>query len=99
MEMVLTGRFITAEEALKAGLINKVVPTEVYLSETVKMAREIAALSPVAVKLAKEAVLASFNTSLDQGLILERKNFYLCFASDDQKEGMQAFIDKKAPEI
>lgn len=95
MEVVLTGRFLTAEEALKAGLINKIVPNEMCLREAFALAKNIAAQSPVAVKLAKEAVLAAFNTSLDEGLILERKNFYLCFASEDQKEGMNAFIEKE----
>ena len=95
MEMVLTGRFISADEALKAGLINKVVPVELYLEEAVKMAEEVASLSPMAVQLAKEAVLASFNTTLDQGLILERKNFYLTFATEDQTEGMNAFVEKR----
>ncbi len=97
MEMVLTGKFISAEEAQGAGLINKVVPVDVYLSEAVKLAKEVASMSPVAVKLAKEAVLESFNTSLDEGLVLERKNFYLLFAGEDQKEGMQAFIEKRKP--
>ena len=99
MEMVLTGDFINADEALKSGLINKVVPVEVYLSEAIKLAKKIALMSPVAVKLAKEAVISSFNTTLDQGLILERKNFYLCFASADQKEGMSAFVEKRKPEF
>ena len=95
MEMVLTGKFIGADDALAAGLINKVVPVEFYLTEAVNIAKEISQLSPVAVRLAKEAVLASFNNTLDEGLIIERKNFYLCFASEDQKEGMKAFIEKR----
>ncbi len=99
MEMVLTGRFITAEEALRAGLVNRVVPVEFYLKEALMWAQEIAQLSPVAVKLAKEAVLQAFNTSLDEGLLLERKNFYLCFASEDQKEGMKAFVEKRKPQF
>jgi enoyl-CoA hydratase len=99
MEIVLTGRFITAEEALRAGLINRVVPVEFYLKEALLWAQEIAQLSPVALKLAKEAVLQAFNTSLDEGLMLERKNFYLCFASEDQKEGMKAFVEKRKPEF
>jgi len=97
MEMVLTGRHITAEEALKAGLINRVVPVELYLQEAVKLAEEIAALSPLAVKMAKESVLKAFDSSLEEGLHFERKNFYLLFASDDQKEGMQAFVEKRTP--
>jgi enoyl-CoA hydratase len=97
MEMVLTGRFITADEAHKAGLINKVVPVELYLQEAIKLASEIATLSPLAVKMAKEAVLKSFDASLEEGLQFERKNFYLLFASEDQKEGMQAFTEKRPP--
>jgi enoyl-CoA hydratase len=97
MEMVLTGKFITAEEAEKYGLVNRVVPVELYLEEAYKLAAEIAQQSPVAVRLAKEAVLRSFETSLEEGLHFERKNFYLAFASEDQKEGMQAFIQKRKP--
>ena len=99
MEMVLTGRFITAEEALKAGLINRIYPVELYLKMSIEWAKEIAELSPVAIKLAKEAVLQSFNTPLDEGLLLERKNFYLCFAAEDQKEGMAAFVEKRKAEF
>lgn len=95
MEMVLTGRFLSGEEALKAGLINKVVPVELYLKEAVSLAKQIAENSPVALKLAKESVLQAFNSSLDEGLLFERKNFYLCFSSEDQKEGMKAFIEKR----
>jgi enoyl-CoA hydratase len=97
MEMVLTGRFITAEEAQQAGLINRVVPPELYLSEAFRLAAEVAAMSPLAVKMAKEAVLRAFDSGLEEGLHFERKNFYLLFASSDQKEGMQAFIDKRTP--
>ena len=88
MEMVLTGKFITAEEALQAGLINRIVPVELLLDEATKLAREIAKQSPVAIRLAKEAVNQAFNSTLDEGLMYERKNFYLTFASEDQKEGM-----------
>jgi enoyl-CoA hydratase len=98
MELVLTGRFISAEEAFRYGLINKVVPIEMYLNEAVQLASEIAQMSPVAVQLAKEAVNRSFETQLDEGLMFERKNFYLAFASEDQKEGMKAFIEKRKPE-
>ncbi len=99
MEMVLTGKFISAEEALQAGLINKIVPVEVLREETLKLAREIAKLSPVAIKLAKESVNNAFNSTLDEGLIFERKNFYLTFASEDQKEGMAAFVEKRPAEF
>lgn len=98
MEMVLTGRMISADEALRWGLINKVVPIEYYLEEAKAWAREIASKPPVAVKLAKESVLKSFDTTIEGGLEFERKNFYLLFASDDQKEGMKAFGEKRKPE-
>lgn len=98
MEMVLTGKFITGEEACAAGLVNKVVPVEFYLEEAQLLASEIASRPPVAVRLAKEAVLKSFDTTIEMGLEFERKNFYLLFASDDMKEGMAAFIEKRKPE-
>ena len=97
MEMVLTGMFISAQDAFKAGLVNKVVPVELYLHETIKLAKKVAEMSPIAIKLAKESVLQAFNSTLDEGLLFERKNFYLTFASKDQKEGMSAFIEKRAP--
>lgn len=97
MEMVLTGRVISAEEALRYGLINKVVPVEYYLEEAKSWAREIASKPPVAVRLAKESVLKSFDTTIEGGLEFERKNFYILFASDDQKEGMTAFAEKRMP--
>ncbi|PTX19439.1 short chain enoyl-CoA hydratase [Pontibacter mucosus] len=99
MEMVLTSRFMSAVEAEKHGLINRVVPVELYLEEAFKLASEIAQMSPVAAKLAKEAVNRSFETNLDEGLYFERKNFYLCFASEDQTEGMNAFVEKRKPEF
>ena len=97
MEMVLTGKFISAEEALASGLINKVVPIELYLEEAVKMAKEITVQSPIAIRLAKESVLKAFESGLQEGLYFERKNFYMCFASEDQKEGMKAFVEKRKP--
>lgn len=99
MEMVLTGSMVTAEEALRSGLINRVVPVELYLEEAVKLAKLIAEMPPLAVKMAKEAVLKAFDTGLEEGLQFERKNFYLLFASQDQKEGMQAFIEKRKPQF
>ncbi len=95
MELVLTGRFISAEEALFYGLVNKVVPVEMYLYEAVQLAKEIVQMSPIAVQLAKESVNRSFETHLDEGLSFERKNFYLTFASEDQKEGMKAFMERR----
>ncbi len=98
MELVLTGRFISAQEAYERGLINKVVPVEMYMYESIALAKEIAQMSPVAALLAKESINRSFETHLDEGLHFERKNFYLTFASEDQKEGMQAFIEKRRAE-
>ncbi|GJM29350.1 MAG: enoyl-CoA hydratase [Cyclobacteriaceae bacterium] len=97
MEMVLTGKFISAEEALNYGLINKVVPVESYLGEALKLGKTIAEMSPIAVRLAKESVNKAFDSDLDTGLQFERKNFYMLFGSNDQKEGMDAFINKRKP--
>ena len=96
MEMVLTGNFISAEEAKAAGLVNKVVPVEVYLQEAVKLAKDIAAKSPIAVQMAKESVNKAFEMPLQEALYFERKNFYMLFATEDQKEGMAAFVEKRA---
>ena len=98
MEMVLTGRMITADEALRWGLVNKVVPAESLLGEARAWAAEIASLPPLAVRLAKEAVLKSFDTTIEGGLAFERKNFYLLFSSEDQKEGMRSFLEKRRPQ-
>ncbi len=97
MELVLSGRFLSAEEAYFYGLVSKIVPVEMYLQEALTLAGEIAAMSPIAIQLAKEAVNRSFETQLDEGLAFERKNFYLTFATADQKEGMSAFIEKRKP--
>lgn len=97
MELVLTGRFIAAEEALDLGIVNKIVPLEMCLPEATRLATEIAQMSPIAVQLAREAVNNAFETHLNEGLQFERKNFYLCFSSEDQKEGMKAFIEKRKP--
>ena len=95
MEMILTGEMISAQEALKIGLVNKVAPVELYLEEAKNMAAAIAKKSPVAVRLAKEAILQAFETPLTDGLIHERKNFYMLFATKDQKEGMTAFMERR----
>lgn len=99
MELVLTGNFISADEAMSYGLVNKVVPTEMYLEAASDLAEQIAQMSPVAVKLAKESVNRAFETHLDEGLHFERKNFYLTFASEDQTEGMNAFVEKRKPDF
>jgi len=97
MELILTGRFFGAAEAKEIGLVNRVVPVERYLEEAVALAQEIAERSPMAVRIAKEAVLRAFETGLSDGLDYERKLFYMLFATEDQKEGMAAFIEKRKP--
>lgn len=97
MELALTGRMLSAQEALRAGLVNRVVPVEGYLHEATALAQEVASKAPVAARLAKEAVLKAFSTTLEAGLEFERKNFYMLFATEDQKEGMEAFVEKRKP--
>jgi enoyl-CoA hydratase len=98
MEMVLNGRFLSAGEAYQFGLVNRVVPVENHLEEAVKLAAEIAARAPVALRLAKEAVNAIFEMPLQSGLAHERRLFYMLFSTEDQKEGMDAFINKRPAE-
>jgi enoyl-CoA hydratase len=98
MEMVLNNRTLTAEEALHFGLVNRVVPVERYLDEALALAGEIADRAPLAVRLGKEAVNHAFESFLGDGLADERRAFYFLFASADQKEGMQAFIEKRKAE-
>jgi enoyl-CoA hydratase len=95
MEIVLNNRLLTAEEAREFGLINRVVPIERYLEEALQLAAEIAARAPLAVRLGKEAVNHAFESFLSDGLADERRAFYMLFASQDQKEGMQAFVEKR----
>ena len=97
MEMILTGKRIGAEEARGLGLVSRVVPKEAYLEEAKKVASEIASKSPVAVRLAKMSVNKTFEMGLKDGLDFERELFYLLFASEDAKEGMGAFMEKRKP--
>ncbi|MFD2234037.1 enoyl-CoA hydratase [Phaeospirillum tilakii] len=97
MEMVLTGRMIDAAEAERAGLVSRVVPLAELVEEAVKVAEKIAGLSRPVVLMAKEAVNAAFETSLSQGIRFERRLFHATFATEDQKEGMAAFIEKRSP--
>ena len=98
MEVILNNRVLTAAEALQFGLVNRVVPVERYLDEALTLAAEVAARAPVAVRHAKRAVNESFESSLTEGLAEERRLFYELFATDDQKEGMKAFLEKRKPE-
>ena len=98
MEIVLTGRRLSADEAVQHGLANRVVPVETYLDEAIKFAAQIAEQAPIAARMAKEAVNAAFETTLQEGLSYERRLFYLLFSTEDQKEGMEAFINKRPPE-
>lgn len=98
MEIVLNGRFLTAQEAQEAGLINRVVPVELYLEEAIKLGQQIAERAPIALRLGKEAVNAAFEMNLQAGVGFERRLFYMLFATADQKEGMDAFINKRKPE-
>ena len=98
MEYILTGRFFSAQQAYEWGLVSRVVPVELYLEEAIKLAAEIASMPPLAVQLAKQAILKSYELSLEEGLHFERRNFYLLFATEDQKEGMKAFIEKRSPQ-
>jgi enoyl-CoA hydratase len=99
MEMVLTGKRIGAEEAKTLGLVSRVVPKEAYLEEAKKVASEIASRSPVAIRMAKMAVNKAFEMGLSEGIDFEREVFYLLFASEDAKEGMKAFMEKRKPEF
>lgn len=99
LEMVLTGEPFTAQEMAAHGLVNRVVPKGEHLNEAIKLAKVVAERPPVAVRLAKEAVLAAFETALEEGLEIERKNFFLLFATEDMREGMRAFMEKRPPEF
>lgn len=97
MDMVLTGRNMTAQEAYEAGLVSRIVPAAEWFDGAVNMAKEIAAMPPIAVREGKEAVLKSFDLSIEMGLEYERKNFYLLLTTDDAREGMMAFKEKRMP--
>jgi enoyl-CoA hydratase len=98
MEMILNNRTLSAQEAAHFGLVNRVVSVETYLEETLRLAREIAARAPLAVRLAKESINKAFEGTLAEGIATERRNFYFLFATEDQKEGMSAFANKRDPQ-
>ncbi len=95
MEMVLAGRFLSAEEARELGLVNRVVPVELYLAKALALAGQIAGQPPLAVRLAKEAILKAFETPLEEGLDFERRNYTFLYASEDKEEGIAAFLEKR----
>jgi len=95
MEMILTGKSMSAREAEAHGLVSRIVPVELYLEEAKKVAREIASKPPVAVRFAKEAINRVYELPLSDGLDYESRLFYLLFSTEDQKEGMTAFLEKR----
>ena len=99
MDVILSGRFLSAREALAAGLVARVVAREAWLEEAKRVARDIASKGPVATRLAKEAVDRAYEAPLSLGLEYERGALYLAFASEDAKEGLQAFTEKREPDF
>jgi len=97
MELILTGRNLSAREAYERGLVSEIVAREETLPAALALASEIASLPPLAVRAAKEAVNRAYELSLEAGLEFERRNFFMLFASEDQKEGMAAFVEKRKP--
>jgi enoyl-CoA hydratase len=99
MDLCLTGRRMDAAEAERCGLVSRVVTADKLMDETMQAARKIASMGRLSTVANKEAVNAAFETPLNQGLRLERRLFYSLFATEDQKEGMAAFIAKRPPEF
>jgi enoyl-CoA hydratase len=98
MELILTGKFVNAREAEARGLVSRVVPVELYLEEAKTLAREIASKPPVAVRFGKESINKAFELSLNDALDYESRMFYLLFSTEDQREGMDAFLSKRKAE-
>jgi enoyl-CoA hydratase len=99
MDVILSGRFLSADEALRAGLVARVVAREAWLEEAKRVARAIAEKAPVATRLAKEAVDRAYEGTLTLGLEHERRLLYLAFAAEDAKEGLNAFMEKRKPDF
>jgi enoyl-CoA hydratase len=99
MDMILTGRMLSAREALAFGLVARVVAKEAWLTEAKRVAAEIAAKGPIAVRLAKEAIDQAFEAPLSAGVAFERRAFYLARASEDATEGLTAFVEKRPPDF
>ena len=98
MEMILNNRALSAQEALQHGLVNRVVPVDKYLDEALKLAEEIASRAPLAVRAAKRMINQTYERTIAEGLAEEKQQFYNLFSTEDQKEGMQAFVEKRKPE-
>lgn len=98
MEIMLTDRKLSAQEALQYGLVNRVAPLDEYMDVAIAIAQKVARRSQVAIRLTKEAINKAYETSLEEGLALERRNFLLAFGSEDKGEGMRAFIEKRRAE-
>jgi enoyl-CoA hydratase len=99
MDMNLTGRFMDADEAERSGLVSRVVPSKKLMKETMSAAQKIAEKSMITTMVVKEAVNRSYETTLTEGLLFERRVFNALFATEDQKEGMAAFIEKREPQF
>lgn len=98
MEMVLNNRTLTAQEALQFGIVNRIVPAETYLEDAMKLAEELASRAPAAVRSGKKMINQAYERFLDEALSEEKKEFYNLFATEDQKEGMRAFAEKRKPQ-
>ncbi|MDD9877230.1 MAG: enoyl-CoA hydratase-related protein [Magnetovibrio sp.] len=99
MKLLLTAEFVSAQDALEMGFVSEVVPDAEVLDRALELAKKITRMPPLSVKLTKEVVNAGLDGSLETGLLLERKAFEILFATEDQKEGMRAFIEKRRPEF
>ncbi|RUL51774.1 MULTISPECIES: enoyl-CoA hydratase/isomerase family protein [Lysinibacillus] len=99
LEWIWTANRITANAALQHGVINQIVQKEILIEETMKIATQISNQPPLAIRLIKESVNKAVDYSLYEGMQFERKNFYVLFSSEDQKEGMQAFVEKRKPQF
>jgi len=99
MDMILTGRMMGAEEAERSGLVSRVFPVAELKAEALKIAKGIAELSTPSAMVAKEAVNRAYEISLSEGVKFERRTFHALFATEDQKEGMAAFVEKRSPDF
>jgi enoyl-CoA hydratase len=97
MEIILTGRMVDAGEMYEAGLITKLSDDDKYLEDAIVLAKLICTKSPIAIQLAKDSILRAFDTTIETGMDIEKKNFYMLFATEDKMEGMKAFIEKRKP--